>query len=168
MRDAPKVSSKQNKTPFADVAEGDMVPHEDTYKFELLKLLSASLPPTFTTTMEMNGPSGTKADIVVGNPETRRVVVELVAHERDKPVTRLMEHIARCGAMYSQIAKVGQTWVVNFTTRQPNKDKAGWGYVWSTHERVSIIHVWHDLEWKTAKITELEDGDMKTTTLNLE
>jgi hypothetical protein len=44
--------------------------------------------------------------------------------------------------------------VINFTTRQPDESQEGWRYVWSNHDNVQVIHVWHDLEWTTAKITE--------------
>ncbi len=59
--------------------------------------------------------------------------------------------------------------VVNFTTRRPNKDKKsdGYGYVWSQHDNVSVIHVWHDLEWKEAIITERVGAEYTSTLINL-
>lgn len=114
MREAPQISNKRNETSRADVKVGDMVPHEDTYTFELSQLLISSLPSTWKVTGEMNGPDRTKVDFVISNDEGKRVVMEVVAHERDDPVSRpgsVLGHIARCASAYSQITGVVQSWV---------------------------------------------------------
>lgn len=58
--------------------------------------------------------------------------------------------------------------VINFTTRRP-KGNLGERYVWSRFKNVKIIHVWHDLAWKTATIIEqTTPGKFSTFNINLE
>ena len=78
MREARYLSNKCNETSHADVKVGNMVPHENTYAFEILQLLVSSLPESFKVTGQMNGPDRTKVDFVISNNEGKRVVVEVV------------------------------------------------------------------------------------------
>jgi len=147
-----------------------MVPHEDSYKIQLHQFLAAHLPPSFAIDGGMNGPKALRPDIVVGNRSDERVVLEIMAHERDGPENHrgsVLEHIYRCHKQYSKIDNVKETWVVNFTTRQPNLNKAGYGYVWSKYKNVQVIHVWHNLDWTTATTTQQVNGKMVTNNLNL-
>lgn len=103
------------------------------------------------------------------------------------------EHIIRCATHYAKIKDVCKLWVllksfllstsqisftfklknsfqvINFTTRRPNKDKKedGYGYVWSQYDSVQVIHVWHDIEWTQAIITERTSAGYTTTPINL-
>ena len=93
---------------------------------------------------------------MVTNPCGAKVVLELVAHETDAAVA---EHIRRSRDKYARIPGVREVWVINFTTRKPGSKK---GYVWHTDEevngvRVRVIHVWHDLGWTEAMISESAD-----------
>jgi hypothetical protein len=177
MREARRLTFKRNKTSGADAKAGDAVPHEDTYVFQLYRVLLASVPASWAIFTRMKGPHSSLADIVVENKERQRVVLELMAHEADGPVTTrgtVMEHLHRSSAKYAKMDNVKEVWVINFTTRQPSSEPKC-GYVWpedagvvnaSAEDGVSvkIIHVWHDLAWTTAKITEMGDAYAYTST----
>jgi hypothetical protein len=120
MRDAVKVSNKQNETPHADVKVGDVVPHEHAYSVELYELMAAGLPPSFTKDVEVNAPNTkngttkTRADIIVTNNRMERVVVETMAHDRDEPETRassVLGHVQRCAKSYTKMEGVKEAWV---------------------------------------------------------
>jgi hypothetical protein len=113
MRAAVLGANKKNETAGADAKEG-MVPHENTYLFELLRLLVPSLPDGFSVDPGLNAPNSSRTDVVVTSPQSKRVVLEIVAHERDGPVTRkgsVLEHIQQCENTYSKIKDVEQLWV---------------------------------------------------------
>ncbi len=59
--------------------------------------------------------------------------------------------------------------VINFTTKRPNENmkEDGYGYVWSQYDNMHVIHVWHDLEWTQAIITEQTGTGYTTTPINL-
>lgn len=155
MKDAVKVAYKKNETSNADVAIGDMVPQEAVYRTQLLMLLKSVLAENYKVDIEMSGPSSSNVDIVVTNEHGERVVVELMAHERDRDEScsgSIMEHLHRCKEKYLKIAGTKQVWLINFTTQRPDSEK---GSIWpgegnSTH----MIHVWHNLEWTEAIISE--------------
>lgn len=153
MRAAQTWAYKKNETAGADVAKEGYVPQEEAYKTQLFILLQACLPNLHVVIPELSAPHARNADLGVDNPEGDRVVIELVAHARDGPVDRagsVLEHIARCEEQYFKIPRVKQVWLINFTTKRPEK-----GYVWNAPEgRVKVIHVWHDLDWTSALITE--------------
>lgn len=107
-------ANKRNETSGADVKEG-MVPHENTYVFEILQLLVSSLPNGFKIDPGLKAPNSSRTDIVVTSPQSERVVLEMVAHERDGPATRkgsVLEHIERCENTHSKIKDVKELWVI--------------------------------------------------------
>jgi hypothetical protein len=163
MRNAIKFNHKRNETANADSSLEDLVPQEEVYKTQLFLLLHSSLPNGFSPIVELAAPSARRADIAVESLAGDRVVVELVAHARDGPATRqgtVEEHIKRCEEKYYNIDNVKEVWLINFTTRQPDK-----GYVWPTSNRVSVIYVWHNLEWTSAVITVSPDGPSESLSL---
>jgi len=152
MKDAVKVSYKKNETSHADVAIGDMVPQEAVYRTQIFIVLKSVLTENYKVDIEMLGHG---SSIVVTNEHCERVVLELMAHECDGDEARhgsVMEHLHRCKEKYLKIEGTKQIWLINFTTRRPDSKK---GYIWpgkgdSTH----MIHVWHNLEWTEAIISE--------------
>lgn len=114
MREAWMISGKHNNTSGADVKVNNMVPLEDTYQVELFQLLRSALPASFSAHVGMNGPNTPRAGIAASNSKNEHVVVEVVAHECDGPVTRhgsVLEHLDRCANMYTKINGVRETWV---------------------------------------------------------
>jgi hypothetical protein len=113
MRDAPLVARKSNETSDTQ-KQFPLVPHENTYVFEIFQLLVSSLPPEFNIDPGFNTPGSSRTNIVVTNENTQRVVLEMLAHERDGPVTRsrsVLGHFERCKTTYSQIDNVSELWV---------------------------------------------------------
>jgi hypothetical protein len=114
MSAAPQVTYKQNKTSGADEKAKEAVPHEDTYSFQLFRVLLATVPKSWTVFTRMVGPHSSRADIVVDNKERERVVLELMAHEADGPVTTrgsVKEHLHRPSTKYAKIDNVKEVWV---------------------------------------------------------
>ncbi len=114
MREAPYATFKQNKTSGADVKITDVVAHENTYVFQLYRVLLAAVPDDWAVFTRMKGPDSSQADIVVEDSDSQQVVLELLAHEPDGPVTTrgtVMEHLYRSSTKYAQIDNVKEVWV---------------------------------------------------------
>jgi hypothetical protein len=115
MREAPQRTFKQNKTSGADVKAKDNVPHEDTYAFQLFRILLAAVPDDWAVFPRMKGPASSQADFVVEDSHSERVVLELLAHEPDgtDTITRgtVMEHLHRSSTKYAKIDNVKEVWV---------------------------------------------------------
>jgi len=168
---ASKYSYKKNETSHADVSNGASVPEEIVYHLELVILMKQWLLGFgWLIDFEFNEDLTSKfADIALTSPTTKdRYVLELVAHARDGPVTRngtVLDHLDRVENFYSKIKGLNSTvyllnifldvkelWVINFTTRQPT-----YGYAWSNSKKVTIIHIYHDLEWNKATVSFSEE-----------
>lgn len=116
-----KISNKKNETSGADVKSGEVVPHERAYAVELYALMTSGLPPSFQKDVEVNAPSTNekkpcRADIVVTNSRKERVVVEMMAHDRDGPISRkasVLGHVQRCAKSYMKISGVKEAWVLH-------------------------------------------------------
>jgi hypothetical protein len=120
MREAPERTFKQNKTSGADVKIKDYVPHEDTYVFQLFRILLAAVPDDWAVYPRMKGPESSQADIVVQDSHSIRVVLELLAHEPDGTDTTtrgtVMEHLHRASTKYAKIDNVTEVWVCGLIT----------------------------------------------------
>lgn len=116
MRNAVETSYKKNVTSGADVKRDGAVPHQHTYRIQILQLLKAVLPTSeYSIATQMKGADGGRrnADIVVTNSEMERVVVEVVAHECDRDGS-VLEHICRCSTIYSKISGACKLWVIKY------------------------------------------------------
>jgi hypothetical protein len=65
MCEAPRVTFKHNKTSGADVKKSAVVPHEDTYVFQLFRVLLAAVSASWAVFSCVVGPCSSRADIVV-------------------------------------------------------------------------------------------------------
>jgi hypothetical protein len=114
MREAPERTSKGNKTSRADVKTKRRVPHEDTYAFQLFRVLLAAIPDNWAVFPHYKSPDSSVPDIVVKNSRSEQVVLELLAHEADGPVTTpgtVKEHLHRSSTKYTKIDNVTEVWV---------------------------------------------------------
>mmetsp|Transcript_19795 Transcript_19795/g.27633 ORF Transcript_19795/g.27633 Transcript_19795/m.27633 type:complete len:670 (-) Transcript_19795:96-2105(-) len=146
MKRAPSESFKKNRAGYADVSRDAHVPCEHCYHVELALLLRNWLPEKYIISTEVNAASKS-CDIMVTTPTSQRYLIELVAHSDDSDV---ISHYNRVGTSYKRQLNAKEAWVVNFTTRQPSKR-----YVWpEDHLETRAIHIWHDLDWKSAKLVQ--------------
>ena len=160
MREAVKLAGKKNQTTNADVSVGAKVPREEVYKTQLYFLLQSGLW-SYSFGVHMGMSDLPSADIIITNLLGERQVLKFVAHEQDGPETSpatVAAHIQQCSSVYTQIDKVKEVWIINFTTRKPGRRAYVWPKRGSTLTPVKVVHVWHDLKWTEANISEQDSN----------
>ena len=146
-------------------------PCEETYKTQLYILLNTLRSLGIVVDREVGAPASPnakdgsnsdrprRADFVISDNGGNMTVLEVVSHVLNGPKNvhgSVQEHIQRCKDSYMKIPGVTAVFVINFTTVKPEA-----GYMWPTPEQhpVRVIHVWHDIAWTEARISEQAGED---------
>ena len=177
MRETLKMAYKQNKAS----KHPKIVPQEKAYGFRVIAILrdylshhgykvegeanveEPSLEDTHNTKRETTKTQTARRrlDCLVITPKQQKIILEFLAHEKRKGSRGSVEDHIRRMLGDANIANATEGWVINFTTIEPDNENS---YLWAEdlHDyehlkvpgfRVVVIHVWHDLCWKNAKIT---------------